>query len=149
MSGAVLTAAVVGATAALVGLVLRRRGSQDAGLDLHGVPVHLEPADLGLSPSEWALVVFTDSECASCASTVRSAREKTAGRVALVEVDYRIRPDLHEKYRVDAVPMLLLVADDGTVDSWFVGPPTDHDLAEMVDRVPASEPVTPPPAVTE
>lgn len=149
MSGAILTAALVGGAAAAVGLLLRRRGSQHGGLDLHGVPVRLEPADLGLSPSEWTLVVFTDSECASCASTVAAAREMTAGRVALVEVDYRVRSDLHEKYRVDAVPTLLLVGDDGIVDSWFVGPPADEDLAEMLERVPVPDQTPSPPTATQ
>jgi len=48
--------------------------------------------------------------------------------VAVVEVTYQQRPDLHARYSVEAVPALVLAGHDGVVRAGFLGPVTATDL---------------------
>ncbi len=65
------------------------------------------------------------------------------------EVEVGARKDLHDRYAIEAVPMILVADDDGDVRASFIGAPTAADLwaalAEL--REPGSTPsgVRPPP----
>ena len=72
--------------------------------------------------------MFTSSTCASCADVVSKAEVLSAGDVAVVEVAYQLRPDLHARYAVEAVPALVLAGTDGLVRAGFLGPVTATDL---------------------
>ena len=62
--------------------------------------------------------------------------------VAVQEVEVGQRKDLHDRYAIEAVPMVLIADDDGDVRASFIGAPTAADLwaalAEL--REPGSTP---------
>jgi hypothetical protein len=48
--------------------------------------------------------------------------------VAVQEVEFVADKALHERYAIDAVPMLLVADDEGVVRASFIGTPTAADL---------------------
>jgi hypothetical protein len=74
------------------------------------------------------LVVFTSDTCASCAEAVAKAAPLASAEVVVQEVEATARADLHERYRIDAVPMIVIADGDGVVQASFVGPPSATEL---------------------
>ena len=62
--------------------------------------------------------------------------------LAVAEVELATEPELHRRYGIDAVPLVLLADAEGVVRASFVGPPTATDLwaavAEVRDSAPPS-----------
>ena len=120
---------VVGAAA----FVLRRRQVVDAPTQKEWtVPTQIDPADLGAvrgiaSPS-WSIAVFTSASCHVCADVVGKARVLRSPQVNVMEFEYGAHRSLHDKYRIDAVPTLVVVDADGVVRRHFLGPVTATDL---------------------
>ncbi len=62
--------------------------------------------------------------------------------VAVQRIDYIDNPDLHKRYKIDAVPALVIVDQRGVVQKSFLGPMKAQDLWAAVAecREPGSTP---------
>lgn len=114
-------------------LVLRRRHVVDVPTQKEWtVPTQIDPADLasaGESGSRsWSIAVFTSASCHVCADVVNKARVLQSSQVNVLEFEYGAHRALHDKYRIDAVPTLVVVDSDGVVRRHFLGPVTATDL---------------------
>lgn len=125
----VLVLLVIGAAAVAVAAVLRKR---DADVPDQGsswaVPTNLDRQDFVRPEAEWLVVVFSSSTCLACQGTVEKARILDSEAVAVQDVEAIADKELHDRYGVDAVPMVLVVDAEGAVRRSFVGPPTATDL---------------------
>jgi hypothetical protein len=65
-----------------------------------------------------------------------------SSEVAVVDVEYAAARDLHQRYRIEAVPTLVIADSEGVVVRGFVGPVTATDLWAAVAeaRDPGSSP---------
>lgn len=135
--------AVLVAVAVVVALVLRRR---DTDAPEQGpswvVPTQLDRADFERPEAPWLVVVFSSSTCAACVGTVDKAMVLEAPAVAVQSVDAQEHRALHQRYKVDAVPMVVVADAFGLVHRSFVGEPTATDLWAAVAelREPGSVP---------
>ncbi|MCA1691925.1 MAG: hypothetical protein LC733_06915 [Actinobacteria bacterium] len=48
--------------------------------------------------------------------------------VVVQEVEVSARRDLHQRYAIEAVPLIIVADDEGVVQASFVGPPSATDL---------------------
>ena len=55
-------------------------------------------------------------------------------------VEFQARPDLHQRYRIEAVPLLVIADGRGVVRGHFLGPVTATDLWAAVATARAAEP---------
>lgn len=120
---------VVTVVAVGVAALLRRR-SADAPEQgpSWAVPTQLDRADFERPDAPWLVTVFSSATCLSCQGAWAKAEVLASDAVAVQEVEAIERKDLHDRYRVDAVPMVLVADSAGTVMRSFVGPPTATDL---------------------
>jgi thioredoxin-related protein len=144
----VLALAIV-VVAAVVALVSRSRRAPDAPTQTeHQVPDQLDRRDFAplvddLSrDAEWLVVVFTSATCHTCAEMATKAKVLASPNVAVVEVEYTAQRDLHQRYRIDAVPTTVLADAQGVVRASFLGRVSATDLwAEVAEmREPGSRP---------
>lgn len=129
--------------AVVVAVVLDRRQKRDAPTQpTWSVPGQLDRADFARPDAPWLLAVFTSATCDSCRGTIDKARVLDCDDVAVVEVEVGARKDLHDRYGIDAVPLLIVADAEGVVRASFVGPPTATDLWAAVAEVryPGSSP---------
>jgi hypothetical protein len=66
-------------------------------------------------------VLFTSSNCDSCAGLYDKAATLESADVAVAEVEYFANRALHERYHVDAAPMTLVADDRGVVRASILG----------------------------
>jgi hypothetical protein len=74
------------------------------------------------------VAVFSSATCLSCQDAWEKARLLDSDEVAVQEIEASERKDLHERYRIDAVPMIVVVDDEGVTRASFIGVPTAADL---------------------
>ena len=125
--------ALVAVALVVAGVLRRRRPAGPTQAASFELPVQLDPADVD-SPLERTLVLFSASDCDSCAGVRSLALAATGPDVGFLEVEYRSRPDLHRRYRVEAVPMLLVVDREGVVRQGAIGPQTEAGVRQLVTR---------------
>ena len=144
-----LLALAIVVVAAVVALIARRRRVPDAPTQTtHQVPDHLDRGDFAplvdeaSRGAEWLLVVFTSATCHTCADMATKAKVLAGPQVAVVEVEYAAQRDLHQRYRIDAVPTTVFADAAGVVRASFLGRVSATDLwAEVAEvREPGSRP---------
>jgi len=142
MERLVLAAALIAIAAVAAFLLQRRRGTEAPTQSHWSVPTQLDRADFDGADADWLVVVFTSETCDSCARAKEKAAVLASSSVVVQDVPYLTRTDLHKRYSVDVVPMILVAGRDGVVGAAFVGVPTATDLWAAVAEVrqPGSSP---------
>lgn len=124
-----LIALVLIAVAGVIALVLRRRATDvPTAPSTYPVPAQLDRGDFESPDVPWLVAVFSSSTCLACADTWEKAVVLASDEVAVQEVEVSARRALHERYRIEGVPMVLIADHEGIVRASFVGPPTATDL---------------------
>ena len=139
----VILAATVVLGAVVVGLVLRRRQTVAAPTQPRlVVPAQLDRADFPQATAPWIVVVFSSATCHTCADIRRKAAVLESKEVAVVDVEFPSAKALHDKYDIQAVPLVAIADADGVVHRGFAGPVSATDLwAAVADaREPGSSP---------
>lgn len=146
----VLLALGLVAVAVVVALVLQRRSPDGPTRPQFSVPVQVDRSDFARRDAPWLVTVFTSRTCDSCGGVWEKARQLDAdgrGPVAVQEVEVTAEPELHRRYGVDAVPLVLIVDTEGVVVRHFLGPVTATDLWAAVAE--AREPGSTPPGCVD
>lgn len=142
MIGQVLLVLVAMSVAMGVAVVLRRRRPDAPTQVAHVVPTQLDRADFDEPSRPWIVAVFTSATCGTCADVANKAAVLASSQVVVQRIDYTVDPALHQRYRIEAVPLLVIADQDGLVRRGFVGPVKAQDLwAAMAEcREPGSTP---------
>ncbi len=129
-----LVAAVV-MLAAVVAVIMDRRRPEAPTQGSWTVPAQLDRADFARPDAPWLVAVFTSATCDSCAQAVERAKVLASEAVAVDEAEVKTRPDLHRRYHIDAVPIIVVADEEGVVRTSFTGPPSATDLWAAVAAV--------------
>ncbi len=130
MIAQLLVALVLAVAAVGVAAVLRRRRRTDGPTQgpAWAAPGQLDRADFDRPEAEWLVAVFSSATCSSCAAMVDKAQALASPAVAVVEVEATAHADLHQRYRIEAVPITVVADQAGVVRASFIGPATATDL---------------------
>ena len=138
-----LIAVGLAAVAAIVAAILRRRQPVQAPTQpAWQAPAQLDRADFAHPDAPYLVAVFTSATCRSCSAMAEKAAVLASSQVAVDVVEVTQRPDVHRKYAVDAVPMVVVADRAGVVAASFIGPASATDLWAAVAEVrePGSSP---------
>ena len=142
MTVRVIVAVALVAAATAVAWWLNRRRPAAPPRDIYPLPRQLDRSDFARPRAPWLVVLFSSSTCESCARMAPKVNVLESDDVAVDEVEYTARPNVHERYAVSGVPMIVLADGAGVVRHGFVGPVSATDLwaavAEM--REPGASP---------
>ncbi|HEX3541973.1 MAG TPA: hypothetical protein VHT75_16185 [Acidimicrobiales bacterium] len=141
MSTLIVAAALVVVAGIVAGAI--RRGKPEPPTQAQwAVPTQLDRADFEQPQVPWLVVVFSSTTCASCAQAVAKAMVLASPEVAVQDVAYQARPDLHDRYHIEAAPTIVVADPEGVVRASFVSTPTATDLWAAVAeaRYPGSTP---------
>ncbi len=129
MVGRLVAVVVLAGVAAIVAAVLARRsGPVPESSPSWTVPAQLDRRDFARPDAPWLVVLFSSVTCEVCASVWERAQIVEGAEVAVQNLEAKADVGLHERYRVDAVPLLLLVDAEGVVRRHFLGPVSASDL---------------------
>lgn len=123
-----VVAAVVVLAAVALGWFVRRRRPQPPTQARWSAPAQLDRDDFDRPDAPWLLALFTSATCDSCAATKDKAAVLASADVVVQDIEVSARKDLHDRYQIEVVPMILLADADGVVQKSFLGPPSATDL---------------------
>jgi hypothetical protein len=125
-----------------VSIVLRRRATDAPTQGGFEMPTQLDRGDFISPEAPWLVAIFTSSTCDACADVATKAMVLASSDVAVQRIDYVDEPSLHKRYKIDAVPTLVIVDQQGVVKNGFIGPMKAQDLWAAVAecRDPGSTP---------
>ena len=129
--------------AVAVAEVIRRRTAQPAPVRTGTIaPGQLDRGDFARPDADWLVVLFSSETCLSCEGAWEKVELLESGAVAVERVSFQADRERHERYGVDAVPLVLVADAEGVVRATFVGPPSAADLwASLAElRSPGSVP---------
>jgi hypothetical protein len=118
----VVIVAVVVAAAFAVALLAQRRAPHPPARTGRASPDQLDRADVANPTAPWLIAVFTSATCDACVDAWSKASVLESAEVAVQKIEYPSDRVLHDRYAIDAVPLVLVVDDRGVVRSSFVGP---------------------------
>ncbi len=122
-------------------LLQRRRPSPPTGTEWN-IPAQLDRRDFRSPEAPWLVAVFTSATCDACSDVAMKADALRSAVVEVQELEVSADADLHRRYGIDAVPLVLIAGADGVVARHFLGPVTATDLWAAVAeaRDPGSTP---------
>lgn len=128
-------AVVIVVVAVVVAQVIQRRRQVEAPSQPRWTaPAQLDRADFDRPEAPWLVAVFSSATCNSCASVVSKAQVLDSSDVVVHDVEVGARGDLHQRYGIEAVPIVVVADSAGVVVSSFIGPMTATDLWAAVAR---------------
>lgn len=143
MTERVLLALLLAAAAAGVAALLRRRQPSEAPTQpRYLAPAQLDRADFDRPDAPWLVALFSSATCTTCASMRGKVAVLASGDVVVDDVEVGERKAVHDRYGIEAVPIVCIADVDGVVRASFVGPVSATDLWAAVAEVrePGSSP---------
>ena len=135
MSRLLIALAIVVVAAAVAYVVQRRRVPDAPTQRRFNVPEQLDRNDFPRPEAPWLVAVFTSDVCDKCAEVATKADVLASDEVAVANIEFTAERDLHERYRIDAVPTLVIVDAEGVTRRSFLGPMSATDLWAAVAEV--------------
>jgi hypothetical protein len=140
----VIAAGLVALVVAVALVLQRRRRPAPPPRVAYPVPRQLDRADFPRADAPWLVAYFWSRTCDSCAGLapkVAVLESAVVGTCALEAADHR---DVHRRYEIAAIPMIVVADADGVVRRAFVGAVSATDLWAAVAEVrsPGSVPET-------
>lgn len=139
--------ALVGVVALGIAWAVQQRRPDPPTRTGAGVPEQLDRADFVRPDAPWLVVAFTSATCETCADMWTKVAILDSADVAVQDVEYRRDRALHDRYRIDAVPLVLVADDAGVVHKSFLGPTAAQHLWAAVAEL--REPGSVPPGCGE
>ena len=113
----------------------RRRRMPAAPTQPRGsLPAQLNRAEFHGVDAPWLVVVFTSATCNACADVARKAAVLASAQVVVQEVEFATDRPLHDRYRIDAVPTLVIADARGVVAFGHLGPISATDVWAAMAR---------------
>ena len=135
-----LVLVMVAALAGLLAVLLQRWRPGGPVATGWSVPGHLDRADFAEPDVPWLGAVFSSTDCATCAPMVTEAHTLAAAQVVVQEVPAESASELHDRYQVDVVPMLVVADGDGLVRAHHLGPSAPGELRAVLEKARSSRP---------
>jgi hypothetical protein len=123
-----LAIALVVVAAVVAAVIQRRRPDVPTAPPEYSVPTQVDRADFDRPEAPWLVAVFTSATCDACRGTWEKAAVLESDDVVVQQLEVAAEPELHRRYQIDGVPLVVIADDAGVVRGGFVGPPTATDL---------------------
>ena len=132
-------ALVVIVAAVVVARLLERRRPAPPTRDAYPVPAQLDRLDFPRPEAAWLFVLFSSRTCDSCGPMVSRVCSLESETVATVQVEAKADKALHDRYRVEGVPMVVLADGEGVVRAGFVGSVDTWELEDALAKARAAD----------
>jgi thiol-disulfide isomerase/thioredoxin len=123
-----LIAAAIAVAAVGIAALIRRRRPEGPPVDSFPTPRQIRRADFTRPDAPWLVALFSSTTCGSCPDLAAKIAPLDSPQVAVVELTYQEDRELHDRYGISAVPMVVVADADGVVKAAFVGPTSATDI---------------------
>ena len=126
---------VVVVVALLANLWQRKRRVDAPTQGASEIPSQIDRSDFVRPEASWIVLAFTSATCQTCSDIERKVRVLETSSVAIQILEFTAERELHKRYKIDAVPAVLMADASGVVQANFLGPVSATDLWAALARV--------------
>ena len=137
MASRLVVALLVVVAALVIARLLERRRPAPPTRDAYPVPAQLDRLDFPRADAPWLFVLFSSRTCDSCGPMVARVCGLESESVATVQVEAKAGKALHDRYRIEGVPMVVLADAEGVVRAGFVGSVDTWELEDALAKAQA------------
>jgi hypothetical protein len=121
---------------------MRRQRPQAPPRDAYPIPRQLDRTDFPNPETAWLVAYFSSTTCAGCQGLGPKVEVLACIDVATCECSFERDRELHERYDISAIPMIVIADHEGVVHRAFIGATSATDLWAAVAeaRAPGSTP---------
>jgi hypothetical protein len=112
----------------------RRRRPDPPARGTYPVPAQLDRDDFPRPEAPVLMVLFSSATCDGCGPMAAKVAALESEAVATCEVEFSQRGDLHRRYAIEGVPMVVVADAEGVVTAGFVGTVPSSDLEAALGR---------------
>ncbi len=128
----VLIVIAVAGVAAAVAFVVNRRPADAPTTPHFATPQQLDRSDFGGSDAPWLLALFSSETCLSC-HDARAVLEPVRFRqVHVQDLPVEQTREIHQRYGIDAVPIVVLADSAGVVRWSYLGAPPQEAIRDVL-----------------
>ena len=131
----ILMVLLLGVFAALVAYFVNRRGTDSPSVPKNSLPIQIDRKDFNEPTTSQLLVLFSSETCDSCETARELLQNYSLDSVCVQEVQFPQQRDIHERYGIDSVPIILVADVDGVVLWSYAGVPADDLFFNMVSSL--------------
>ena len=125
---------VVVVVALLANLWQRKRQVDAPTQGASEIPSQIDRSDFVRPEAPWIVLAFTSATCQTCSDIERKVRVLETSSVAIQILEFTAERELHKRYKIDAVPAVLMADASGVVQANFLGPVSATDLWAALAR---------------
>ncbi len=128
MEARLVVATVVFLVALAAARLLERRRRAPPIRDRYPVPAQLDRADFPRPEAPWLVALFSSRTCDTCGPMALEVAALAAADVATCDIEVSEGRELHRRYRIEGVPMVVVADAEGVVQAGFVGTVSSEEL---------------------
>ena len=91
-------------------------------------PVQLHRGDFVRPDAPWLVVLFSAASCDGCAKMAAKVEVLESAAVATCEIEFGAHRDLHARYGIEAVPLVVIADHEGVTRKHFFGSTSATDV---------------------
>lgn len=95
-------------------------------------PQQLDRSDFEHPDREWLLALFSSETCLSCHEAREALEPVRFDRVGVLDLPLETNKALHNRYSIDAVPIMVLADSDGVVRWSYLGAPPAEAIRNIL-----------------
>lgn len=96
-------------------------------------PTQLDRRDFSSPDVPMLIAVFTSATCSSCAGVLRELRAYENETTILHDVEVDADAALHQRYRIESVPLTVIADSSGQVHHAIIGPIGPDDRTRLAE----------------
>ena len=130
----VLIVAIVAVVAGAIAFVVNGRRPDAPSTPHFAAPQQLDRSDFDLPERPWLLALFSSETCLSCHDARHVLGQLDFPSIVVHDLPVEQHKPIHDRYGVDAVPIVVLADTEGVVRwSWLGAPPAEAVRDALVD----------------
>lgn len=119
-----LVALAIAGVVVIVATVFQRRQNDPPtnATTSYEAPAQLDRNDFVHPDRPWAVIAFVSDTCQTCTDIWQKVSIMESAEVAVQSVEATADKGLHDRYSIDAVPIVVMTDNEGVVQKSFLGP---------------------------
>lgn len=126
---------LLGAFAIIVAYIANNRRTDSPSVPTRSLPIQVDRNDFDMPDMKWLLVFFSSESCSSCIQVREILSGIPLNSIHIQEVSFPQGKNLHTRYAINSVPIVLIVNLEGVVIWSYTGVPPNDLIENLISTL--------------
>ena len=126
---------LLGAFAISVAYIANNRRTDSPSVPKSSLPIQVDRNDFEMPDMKWLLVFFSSESCSSCIQVREILSDIPLNSIHIQEVSFPQGKNLHTRYAINSVPIVLIANLEGVVTWSYAGVPPNDLIENLISTL--------------